>query len=260
MIGGITMKKKGKSSKGLFSNLRKQSRPKPKSVSVNAQYKRPRGRPPKHSKWDASSGQYVDYFRYPKDIVKAANERLRKLEKVFKWGNGKKGNALSESSEIYQLMLKYKDSYHETKGKIYTTDKSGKGLRFINKSEFDKLSKEDKEYYIDRLIAFMESASSTKTGINEAHRKAYKSFMDKYGNKYPGLTYEQYGDMFSTYNSKVVDDNNAHYSYSDLSKALYNIRIDTALRDKQFDRVMKLIHSGKKEDWAKIDSKYKLRK
>lgn len=250
--------------KGPFSKLRKQSKPKrsnfklPKKPSINAQYKRPRGRPPKNSVWNSNTGEYVNLIKYPKDIVKAANERLRKLEKVFKWGKNGETKSLAESSERYQNMLRYRESYPLTKGKIYTTDKEGKGLRFINATEFKKLSDQEKEYYVNELIKFMESASSTKTGIHEAHRKSYETFMKNNGSKVGNLTYDEYLEFFGQYNQKVVADANAHFSYTDLSKALFNIKIDVALRDNQLSDIMQKIHSGRREDWNDIPKRYML--
>ena len=261
--------------KGPFSKLRKESKPKgskfklPKKPTVNAQYKRPRGRPPKNSVWNSNSGEYVNLIKYPKDIVKAANERLRKLEKVFKWGKTGETKSLAESSERYQNMLRYRESYPLTKGKIYKTDNDGRGLRFISKKGyidkngiyqrgFEDLTDQEKEYYVNELIKFMESASSTKTGIHEAHRKSYETFMKNNGSKVGNLTYDEYLDFFGQYNQKVVADANAHFSYSDLSKALFNIKIDVALRDNQLSDIMQKIHSGRREDWADIPKRYLL--
>ena len=194
---------------------------------------RPKGRPPKNSEWNYKTGQYEQKF--DRALFKAANERLRKLEKV---------NKKAKSSEMYQLMQKYAVSYPKTKGKIYTM-KDGK-LRFINKSAFDKLSAEEKSYYIDRLNRFMESNTTTATGISQAHKQSYETFMERYGKMYPGLTQSQYEDFFSTYNYNVVGDSESHYSYSDWSKVLSNIRIDKAMSDKEMNKVMDYVRS---ENW-----------
>lgn len=210
---------------------------------------RPKGRPPKNSEWNYKTGQYE--MKFDRALFKAANERLRKLEKVHK-------KVTAQNSEIYQLMQKYAVSYPKTKGKIYTM-KDGK-LRFINKSAFDKLSAEEKSYYIDRLNRFMESASSTQTGILSAHEKSYKEFMKNYGKNYPGLSQAQYEAFFTTYNYNVVGDSESHYSYSDWSKVLSNIRIDKAMTDKQMKKVMEYVRANKWNDLKKYKGgKYLLR-
>ena len=201
---------------------------------------RPKGRPPKDSEWNYRTGQYEK--RFDRALFKAANERLRKLEKV---------NKKAGSSEMYQLMQKYAVSYPKTKGKIYTM-KDGK-LRFINKTAFDKLSNEEKQYYIDRINRFMESTTTTASGIAQAHRQSYNEFMKNYGSQFPGLSQSQYEDFFSTYNYNVVGDSESHFSYADWSKVLSNIRIDKAMSDKQMDKVMEYIRS---ENWQGL-KKYK---
>ena len=174
---------------------------------------RPKGRPPKNSEWNYKTGQYEKKF--DRALFKAANERLRKLEKV---------NKKAKSSEMYQLMQKYAVSYPKTKGKIYTM-KDGK------------------------LNRFMESNTTTATGISQAHKQSYETFMERYGKMYPGLTQSQYEDFFSTYNYNVVGDSESHYSYSDWSKVLSNIRIDKAMSDKEMNKVMDYVRS---ENWQAL--------
>ena len=182
-------------------------------------------------------------------LVKAANERLRKLEKVF---------GLSQSSEIYQLMSKYKESYSKTKGKIYDQrPQYADKVRFINKEQFDKLSAEDKLYFIERINTFMSSATSTKTGIEAARSQSYKTFMKRYGSKYPNLSEEQYAAFFSTYNYNIVGDSETHFRYSEWSRVLQNIKLDEAMTDKQMDEVMSYVRSN---NWVGLKSDENLSK
>ena len=208
---------------------------------------RPKGRPPKGKEWNYKRGQYETKF--PADLLKAANERLRKLEKVSK---------KAESSEIYQLMSKYATSYSKTKGKIYSQEAIAQGkVRFLNKSDFNKLSDEDKKYYIERLEAFMNSKSSTLTGIKESHKKSYETFMEMYGNKYPELTQKQYEEFFSTYNANIVGDSVSHFAYADWSRVLTNIKLDEAMTDGQMDNVMQYIRAN---NWVGLTKNEELRK
>jgi hypothetical protein len=197
---------------------------------------RPKGRPPKNSEWNYKTGQYEKAL--PRELLKAANERLRKLEKV---------SGLSKSSEMYQLMSKYAESYPKTKGKIYDQEALEQGkLRFINKTKFDKLSADEKEYYIERLKRFMESTTTTKLGIKAAHKQSYDTFMKRYGKKFPNLTQEQYEEFFKAYNYNVVGDSEDHFEYSEWSKVLDNIKIDEVMTDREMETVMQYVRA---DDW-----------
>ena len=204
---------------------------------------RPAGRAPKGKTWNYKTGKYEPSF--PAKLVKAANERLRKLEKVHK--GLKKGRSLAQSSEAYQNIEDYATSYPKTKGKIYTRNKDG-NIRFLNRTQFDKLSAQDKKYYLDRINAFLESKSSTASGIREAHKKSYETFMKNYGNKFPDLTLDQYEDFFEVYNYNMVEDHKNHFQYEDWSSILENIKIDEAMRDDQMEAVMEYVRANAWKD------------
>ena len=213
---------------------------------------RPAGRAPKGKTWNYKTGKYEPSF--PAKLVKAANERLRKLEKVHK--GYKSGKSLAQSSEAYQSMEEYATSYPKTKGKIYTRNKDGT-IRFLNRTQFDKLSAQDKKYYLDRINAFLESKSSTASGIREAHKKSYETFMKNYGDKFPDLTLDQYEDFFEVYNYNMVEDHKNHFSYEDWSAVLTNINIDEAMNDNQMEAVMEYVRA---KDWNGISQNEDLKK
>ena len=213
---------------------------------------RPAGRAPKGKSWNYQSGKYEPSF--PAKLVKAANERLRKLEKVHR--GIRKGRSLAQSSEVYQSIEEYATSYPKTKGKIYKRNKEG-NVRFISQTEFDKLSAQDKKYYVDRVQAFLSSSSSTASGIKEAHRKSYNTFMRNYGDKYPDLSFDQYEDFFEAYNYNMVGDSQSHFGYSEWSSALENIKIDEAMTDNQMDQIMEYLRAN---DWIGISKDEELKK
>lgn len=213
---------------------------------------RPAGRAPKGKTWNYKTGKYEPSF--PAKLVKAANERLRKLEKVHK--GYKSGKSLAQSSEAYQNIEDYATSYPKTKGKIYTRNKDG-NIRFLNQTQFDKLSAQDKKYYLERINAFLESKSSTASGIREAHKKSYETFMKNYGNKFPDLTLDQYEDFFEVYNYNMVEDHKNHFSYEDWSAVLTNINIDEAMNDNQMEAVMEYVRA---KDWNGISQNEDLKK
>ena len=213
-----------------------------KMISKGLYTQRPKGRAPKGKTWNYKTGKYE--AAYPAKLVKAANERLRKLEKVHK--GYKQGKRLAQSSEVYQSIEDYATSYPKTKGKIYKRNKEG-NVRFINQTEFDKLSAQDKKYYVERINAFLESKSSTASGIKAAHRKSYDTFMDRYGDKFPDMSFDMYEEFFDVYNSNMVEDSKNHFGYSEWSAVLQNIQIDQAMTDNQMDQVMEYVRAN---DWV----------
>ena len=169
---------------------------------------------------------------------------VRKLEKVHK--GYKQGKSLAQSSEVYQSIEDYATSYPKTKGKIYKRNKEG-NVRFISQTEFDKLSAQDKKYYVERINAFLESKSSTASGIKSAHRKSYDTFMQHYGDKFPDMSFDMYEEFFDVYNSNMVEDSKNHFGYSEWSAVLQNIQIDQAMTDNQMDQVMEYVRAN---DWV----------
>ena len=213
---------------------------------------RPAGRAPKGKTWNYKSGKYEPSF--PAKLVKAANERLRKLEKVHK--GYKTGKSLAQSSEAYQSIEEYATSYPKSKGKIYKRNKDG-NVRFLSQTEFDKLSAQDKKYYVERVEAFLGSKTSTASGIKEAHKKSYDTFMKNYGDKYPDLSFSQYEEFFESYNYNMVGDSDSHFGYDEWSAALKHISIDEAMNDNQMDQIMEYLRAN---DWVGLASNEDLKK
>ena len=213
---------------------------------------RPAGRAPKGKTWNYKSGKYEPSF--PAKLVKAANERLRKLEKVHK--GYKTGKSLAQSSEAYQSIEEYATSYPKSKGKIYKRNKDG-NVRFLSQTEFDKFSAQDKKYYVERVEAFLGSKTSTASGIKEAHKKSYDTFMKNYGDKYPDLSFSQYEEFFESYNYNMVGDSDSHFGYDEWSAALKHISIDEAMNDNQMDQIMEYLRAN---DWVGLASNEDLKK
>lgn len=213
---------------------------------------RPAGRAPKGKTWNYRFGKYEPSF--PAKLVKAANERLRKLEKVHK--GYKTGKSLAQSSEAYQSIEEYATSYPKSKGKIYKRNKDG-NVRFLSQTEYDKLSAQDKKYYVERVEAFLGSKTSTASGIKEAHKKSYNTFMKNYGDKYPDLSFSQYEEFFESYNYNMVEDSESHFGYDEWSAALKHISIDEAMNDNQMDQIMEYLRAN---DWVGLASNEDLKK
>lgn len=194
--------------------------------------------------------------KYERSLVKTANERLRKIEKVY---------GLTEDSNEYRIVSKYAIEYPKTKGKIYRLlDEDGNrtndprkavSIRFINKTEYEKLSVKEQRYFNEVLDKFLNASTTTKAGIESKYEKGYTTFMQNYGDKYKDMSINQYKDFFKIYRDMVNKDKKSHFDYNTLVQTLEYIDISTAMTDNQITQVMKYISTDR---WNKIPRKYRL--
>lgn len=193
---------------------------------------------------------------YPEKMVRAANERLRKLEKVSK---------MAESSSMYVNMKRRMYEQPNKGGKFFQPGANKGSLRFIGKKKFEKLSEDEQKEYLRQLTHFMQSDMSTASGLKrirkklheankdneEARRKSYESFMQRQEIKdnFPGLTFEQYTALFHAY-QYYTDVKGEHFSYNDLTVTIHNLALDkiephkieeamSFLKDKNFEPLKK---------------------
>lgn len=189
-------------------------------------------------------------YGYNKALVKAANERLRKIETVYK---------LTEDSNEYKLAKKYATEYSKTKGKIYDVKRlnktKGKELRFISESEFKKLSPQEQKYFNEVLSNFMQASTSTKSGIESKYQKSYETFMLHYGDKYPNLSIEDYKEFFKTYRDLVNADTSNQFDYTTLVQTLEFVDIEQALTQGQLEKAMRYVATNR---FDKIPRRYRL--
>ena len=194
---------------------------------------------------------------FPKALLKAANERLRKLEKVTGYA---KGNVL------YQNMKNKMMNKPKKEGIIFKSDKTGRGVRFISEREFNKLTPEQQAYYMARLEGFMKSAwskSGKKGGVQEIRKKiseklkpqeearerAFDTFRNRpeIRDKFPDLTYEQYKALYEAY-QRLRDVKGDHFKYDDLNMFLEYVRLDQ-LKPDQIEEAMSFV---KDDDWGEL--------
>lgn len=191
---------------------------------------------------------------YPYKLVHAANERLRKLEKV---------SMLAESSGIYQNMKRQMYEMPNKAGKIFQSGKEKGTVRFIGKKKFEKLSEEEQKYYLKRLASFMASDMSTASGLGrikeklrkankdneEARKKSYETFRQRpeIQENYPDLTFEQYTNLFHAY-QYYSDVKGQHFNYEDLTLFLENVDLDK-LEPYQIEEAMSFV---KDDNWGEL--------
>lgn len=199
-------------------------------------------------------------MEYPKSIVKSANERLRKLERGYtaKLPKEKGGGSMRikpETSAEYRKVQEYYDRQTTTgkvKAPIYKADSTGFGIRFISKSEFEQLDEEGQKYFLDILNQFMDSSTSTVTGIVAFYEKAYEGFMRGYGQKYPDMKMEEYIRLFSAY-ADILEDKETHKGYDYLSQIFQWLDIPKILDDNAIEETMYKVSRGQ---WHLIDKKH----
>ena len=191
---------------------------------------------------------------YPYKLVHAANERLRKLEKVSK---------MAESSSLYQNMKRQMYELPNKGGKFFQPGKEKGTVRFIGKKKFEKLSEEEQKAYLKRLTTFMQSDLSTASGLKkvrkklheankdneEERRKSYETFRQRpeIQENYPDLTFEQYTNLFHAY-QYYSDVKGQHFNYEDLTLFLENVDLDK-LEPYQIEEAMSFV---KDDNWGEL--------
>lgn len=154
---------------------------------------------------------------YNAKLVKRANERLRKLEKVhaFKSDSPLSNIKFTDLSAEYRSMERYINNYPNTKGKIYRRTEDG-GIRFIGRAEYEKLTQKEKRYYDRILSEFLEKGSTTKIDILVSYQKAYETFKNA-NSMYSDMSFEEYMLTWKTYNNQVKPDKKNQLDYDKLT-------------------------------------------
>lgn len=154
--------------------------------------------------------------------IKTANERLRKLEKVYK---NRAGKALAESSPEYQKIKHLALDLPNGKGSIfdvkYADEKQTRvqSIKFKGANAFKELDEKQQEFFIESLDKFLNAQTTTKLGIEKAQEDAYQSFIDQHKNL-EGLTFDEYQDFFEDFDDEMKrreEDKNDHYGYYEKS-------------------------------------------
>lgn len=205
----------------------------------------------------------VDEEMY-KLLVKAANERLRQIEK----------KGLTNESREYILVKRYASEFPEGKGAIYNVNEETGAIRFSrNLSEFMtrekpfKTQAQRREYMINTLRNFLNAESSTIKGIRDIQKRGFETF--KYekrigSNKkkwiakeqFKDLTFEQYVRFWKTYRENVSDSKEDHYGYNSLKILIENSNI-MQLSEENLLGAMQTIESTREsgaDEWTSIEN------
>lgn len=153
---------------------------------------------------------------FPKDMVKVANERLRKLEVV---------NRLAMSSEAYKSVERFATDPNSKSNKFYreVTNKDGSpGIRFMTPGQYKQLTEYEKRQFNEVVENFINSRTSYKTGIEVVRKENYDKFMENH--PYLSWTYDEYSEFFSAYDQAQKDKEDL-VAYGVLTQ-IFNARTD----------------------------------
>lgn len=184
-------------------------------------------------------------------LVKAANERLRQIEK----------KGLTGYSREYTLVKKYAEEYPTGKGAIYNVNKKTGAIRFsrdlnkfITRDKPFKSQAERREYMINTLRNFLTAESSTIKGIRDIQKRGYESFRYEMKDgkkvlkeKYKDVSFEQYINFWRIYRENTSDSKNDHYGYDSL-KFMIDHSAVMQLSEEDLESVMQTIESTKESD------------
>lgn len=174
----------------------------------------------------ASRGRPVSRH-YDKNLVKTANERLRKLESVHAEFHSLKKAGItrkydfSAMSSAYRTVKHYAEEMPEGLGKIYRIDEETGAIRFIGKRAYEALTPEEQRYFERTLNQFLEDPTSRKMGVEEAYQQAYKTFKKEH-KQYRRMSFEEYMDTWKTYQDIVKADEDNHFSYEKVQVLINN--------------------------------------
>lgn len=180
-------------------------------------------------------------YDYNASKVKTANERLRKLQKVY-------DNA--RQSAGYRIIERNFTEQPNGRGWLYSdTTKTGKdrgyiGFKTMNKKEWAGLTDEQKKAYNVALEKWLSSDTSTKLGIEMSFEKARQTYLSNHPEAREWLTMDKYKELWER-KQELQDRLGDHFDYSrfmmtvNVEAGLYNVLSDNITIDdltNQFDR------------------------
>lgn len=128
-------------------------------------------------------------IEYDRAKVKRLNERFRKLEKVYK---------KADSSVAYQTALHYATTTKQRKFwnvKFDSAHSDDVQLRMLNKTDFEKLSLEERQRFNEVLDNLLNAKTTTKLGIEQVENKSYMSFLRNHGLSEDQLSFKKYQQL-----------------------------------------------------------------
>ena len=138
-------------------------------------------------------------LEYPSQLVKSNNSSL------YKWQQNPEYQEWAEESNAFKNARDYFDSEPNGRGKFLTKENAdgteSKYFKFINKTEFDKLSSKDKAEFIKITKDFNNNKTRTLLGTKDATQKRDTTFDDRYlkGSINEDLSKEEKGEVWDAW-------------------------------------------------------------
>ena len=184
---------------------------------------------------------------YRRGLVKTANERLRKIETKYH---------LTEDSIAYKKIANFALSEPNGKGKFFSVSDDMDKIRFLNKTEFMKLTEEQRIEYNEMLDKFLGAKTSTKIGIEQSFQNALDTFNKDNEHGFQFDNVDQYKEFWKTYQNVTegrIDDK----LYNSLSLDIFfnNFDIKKLLETETLEDVLRTKLGTPNKKWSDILTK-----
>ncbi|MEE3415473.1 MAG: hypothetical protein VZR53_08900 [Prevotella sp.] len=206
---------------------------------------------PKSSKSKSSStnqSKKSSNLVYDRAAVKRANERLRKMEKVYTHH----GSPLAEYNTAYQTRKHDLEMNEKSGGSIFKRDKTGIGVRYLSEKEFNQLNNNDKKRFLKNLQNWLDADSSQKSTFDAAVDANYDIMNKAHGLAEKGISKDDWLDVLRVYHTRIVPVDNSHYGSKVIIDAIENLNIPK-LNVIDLEKAMELIVSSRMseipEEW-----------
>lgn len=180
---------------------------------------------------------------YDRAAVKRANERLRKMEKIYTYH----GSPLAEYNTAYQTRKHDFEMNEKSGGSIFKRDKTGLGIRYISEKEFNKLNRSDQKRFLKNLYNWLDADSSQKSTFKAAVKNNYKIMNTHYDLVEKGISEDDWLEVLRVYHTRIVPVDNSHYGSHVIIDAIENLNIPK-LSVIDLEKAMQLIISSRMSD------------
>ena len=186
---------------------------------------------------------------YNRAYVKTANERLRKLEDVYH---------KTTESNAYQYLSDQATDHPNTTGRFINMSEDLEHIRFINKTDYDKLSAEEQAQFDKMVNDFLDAPTSTKSGIESKYNKAFSEFNKD--NEYQFKSVDDYKKFWKIYHDQVEKDETLKVG-SDAIDLIFEHANTDWFYDKNgrlnTNKVKKVLRYIRDDNWSKLPSNKK---
>lgn len=209
---------------------------------------------------------------YPKQEIKKLNERLRKMEKVYFTEQGV-SYAQAGKSAFYNYLVDVARNEPNGAGKFLTAnlDDGQFKVRYINKTEWNKLSKDEQKEFKKFLGKAERSTTMTKIDIDVTNTTKKQHAYDRYPELFSGLTEEEKEEKYKSFVDGVRNfwaSQKDHFEYDedlwDLASTVVDFEVmlsdnvDRFGKTKAYDLFTKALNNVARGAIKKIPKEYRI--